>query len=32
MADFTIKFGNNTIRCNNSNAVNLIMKKYKYDF
>ena len=26
MADFTIRFGNNTIRCNNSNAVDLIME------
>ena len=32
MADFTIRFGNNTIRCNNSNAVNLIMENTNMSF
>ena len=32
MADFTIRFGNNTIRCNNSNAVNLIMENTNMTF
>lgn len=32
MADFTIKLANNTIRCNNSGAINLIMENTNMSF